>query len=282
MRQRSSDPDRPRVHARWSARASAPSSNASTTRAPVALAGARAWRQSPRPWCVCLPFSISFCQQNARAIVLIMALSIRRRGGAQVFGRPSGARTSFRPRPTPLLPRSGFVKCAGCPRPALSPPFIAAIGQDGWPIILSAKPKRLILTFRIQQSGKCQFVTHREKTSMNKHDEARRAFLIGAADGAGASRARVWCLRRSPRHTSSTRRQTPQPRLRNRMRMVRGMAPSSTTTMLPRLRRSPSGLCPAHRASQGRGTRACSIISIWRSPGPTKTYRISTGAGWPR
>ena len=29
------------------------------SRAPVALAGARAWRQSPRPWCVCLPFSIS-------------------------------------------------------------------------------------------------------------------------------------------------------------------------------------------------------------------------------
>jgi hypothetical protein len=55
--------------------------------------------------------------------------------------------------PTPLLPRSGFVQCAGCPRPALSPPFIASIGQDGWRITLSAKAKRLILTFPVNTSS---------------------------------------------------------------------------------------------------------------------------------
>jgi len=49
--------------------------------------------------------------------------------------------------PTPLLPRSGL------PRPTLSPPFIASIGQDGWRITLSAKAKRLILTFPVNTSS---------------------------------------------------------------------------------------------------------------------------------
>ena len=45
---------------------------------------------------------------------------------------------------------------------------------------------------------------------MSKHDEARRAFLIGAAVGAGAVAGAGSCPRRSPRRTSSTRRKTAQ------------------------------------------------------------------------
>ena len=57
-------------------------------------------------------------------------------------------------------------------------------------------------------------------------------------------------------------------------------AHSSTRTMPPRLRPSPSGSCPEHQASQARGMRESSITSILRSRAPTLTFRISTGAAW--
>jgi hypothetical protein len=43
----------------------------------------------------CIPFSSISRQQNARAIALTKALSIRRQGAAQLSGVPSGAGTSF-------------------------------------------------------------------------------------------------------------------------------------------------------------------------------------------
>ena len=76
---------------------------------------------------------------------------------------------------------------------------------------------------------------------MSKHDEARRAFLIGAAVGAGAVAGAGLVPEALAQTHEQHQAKTPQPRLRNRMRMARGMALSSTTTMPPRLRRSPSG-----------------------------------------
>ena len=75
---------------------------------------------------------------------------------------------------------------------------------------------------------------------MSKHDEARRAFLIGAAVGAGAAGAGLVpdALAQTHHQHQATDAQLPPP---SRMRMARGMAPSSTTTMPPPLRRSPSG-----------------------------------------
>jgi len=66
---------------------------------------------------------------------------------------------------------------------------------------------------------------------MKKHEESRRAFLIGTAVGASAV-AGAGLVPNAPRKlTSSTTRPTLRPRRRKEMRMPAGTARSSTTTM---------------------------------------------------
>ena len=76
---------------------------------------------------------------------------------------------------------------------------------------------------------------------MGKHDESRRAFLVGAAVGAGA----VAGAGLVPDAMAQTHEQhnaaDAAPRRRNRMHTAAAMARSSTTRMPPRLRPSPSG-----------------------------------------
>ena len=76
---------------------------------------------------------------------------------------------------------------------------------------------------------------------MSKHDESRRAFLIGTAVGAGAVAGAGLVPDALAQTQAQHNARTPQPRLPRRMHMAQGMVRSSTTTMPPRLRRLPSG-----------------------------------------
>ena len=75
---------------------------------------------------------------------------------------------------------------------------------------------------------------------MSKHDEARRAFLIGAAVGAGAV-AGAGLVPDALAQTRGTQNAAAPATTAHSHAQARGMARSSTTTMPPRLRRSPSG-----------------------------------------
>ena len=117
---------------------------------------------------------------------------------------------------------------------------------------------------------------------MSKHDEARRAFLIGAAVGAGA----VAGTGLVPEALAQTHEQ-------------HKATDSSATTAQSHAHGSGHGaflndddaatveafterLMPGAPGKPGARDAGCSITSIWRSPVPTKTYRISTGADWLR
>ena len=72
---------------------------------------------------------------------------------------------------------------------------------------------------------------------MSKHDEARRAFLIGAAVGAGAVAGKGLVADAfAQTHTQHGPAEAGRPR----MRTVQDMARSSTRTMPPPWRRSPN------------------------------------------
>ena len=90
------------------------------------------------------------------------------------------------------------------------------------------------------------------------------------------SRASVLSPRVAQRRTGSMMTSAQLPR---RTRIAADKARSSTRTMPLPFRLSPSGSCPANRASRVHATPACSTTSIWRLLARTPICRISIGGG---
>src|SRR5262249_27658766 len=83
--------------------------------------------------------------------------------------------------------------------------------------------------------------THHGRTQpMTKHDEARRAFLLGAAVGAGAVAGATLVPTRSRRRLTRAR-QEPEPAPPIRLRAAQGSAHSSTAKTPPPLWHLPNG-----------------------------------------
>ena len=117
---------------------------------------------------------------------------------------------------------------------------------------------------------------------MSKHDEARRAFLEGRGGRRGSRRGRRARARRARADARAAQATAPATDRAGACAGGRPRRVLQRRQMPPPSRRSPSGSCPARRASPARATPTCSITSISRSPAPMPICRISTGAGSPR
>src|SRR5215470_16371 len=104
---------------------------------------------------------------------------------------------------------------------------------------------------------------------MTKHDEARRAFLLGAAVGAGAvAGATLVPDALAQTHDAPTTGTGPA----HSHAGGPGSAHSSTAKTPPPSQHLRNGSCPAQRASRARATRTCSTTSTWRWRAPTPTF----------